>query len=91
MQYNSGPDANSGKENLLFKDHGKHVYSLIDRRTRKSIRTCLNKSIKRINGQIQKTRGKNYPKKILEMDPYEFFTVRKVKMKPQKKQGSTIH
>ncbi|MGB9844722.1 FmdE family protein [Methanothermobacter tenebrarum] len=39
MQYNSGPDANSGKENLLFKDHGKHVYSLIDRRTRKSIRT----------------------------------------------------
>ncbi|RAO78957.1 hypothetical protein DPC56_05885 [Methanothermobacter tenebrarum] len=52
----------------------------------RSWETCLQphrsknkKKYQNMNGQIQKTRGKNYPKNL-----YEFFTVRKVKMKPQK-------
>ena len=31
-----------GKGNLLFKDYGKHVYTLYDRKTRKGVRVVLN-------------------------------------------------
>ncbi len=30
-----------GKGNFLFKDHGKHAFSLMDRKNRKGVRVCL--------------------------------------------------
>jgi len=73
-----------GKGNLIFKDHGKHVYTFIDRKTGKSIRMSLNKSIQELMDGF-KTKRDELPEKILEMDPYKLFTVKNVKVKPPKK------
>jgi len=73
-----------GKGNLIFKDYGKHVYTFIDRRTRKSIRISLDKSIQELMDKF-KTKRDKLPEKILEMDPYKLFTVKDVEVKPPKK------
>ncbi|MDI3483714.1 MAG: formylmethanofuran dehydrogenase subunit [Methanobacteriaceae archaeon] len=73
-----------GKGNLIFKDHGKHVYTFIDRRTRRSIRISLDKSVQELLDKF-KTSREELPEKILEMSPYEIFTVKDVNVKPPKK------
>jgi formylmethanofuran dehydrogenase subunit E len=40
LQYLSG--CTFGKGNLIFKDYGKHVYTLYDRKTKRGVRVCFN-------------------------------------------------
>jgi len=79
-----------GKGNLIFKDYGKHVYTFIDRKTGESIRISLDKSVQELMEKF-KAKREELPEKILEMNPYEIFTIKDVKVKPQKKQQSIIH
>ncbi len=39
LQYISG--CTFGKGNLIFKDYGKHVYTLYDRKTKRGVRVCF--------------------------------------------------
>lgn len=70
-----------GKGNLIFKDHGKHVYTFIDRRSGKSIRISLDKGVQELMEKFKTSRDE-LPGKILEMNPYEIFTVTSVNVKP---------
>jgi formylmethanofuran dehydrogenase subunit E len=47
-----------GKGNLIFKDHGKHAYTFINRNTGDTLRISLNKSIDEMDPEFAETRGK---------------------------------
>lgn len=46
-----------GKGNLIFKDHGKHVYTFVNRNTGNSLRISLNKSIDEMDPEFAKIRN----------------------------------
>jgi formylmethanofuran dehydrogenase subunit E len=47
-----------GKGNLIFKDHGKHVYTFLNRESGETLRISLNDSIDVINPEFAKVREK---------------------------------
>jgi len=46
-----------GKGNLIFKDHGKHVYTFVNRNTGNSLRISLTKSIDEMDPEFSKIRN----------------------------------
>ncbi len=61
-----------GKGNLIFKDHGKHVYTFINRNTSESVRLSLNKSIDEIDSDFDKIRDKAFSDSSSSEDKLEF-------------------
>jgi formylmethanofuran dehydrogenase subunit E len=61
-----------GKGNLIFKDHGKHVYTLLNRDTGKALRLSLNKSIDEIDSDFAKVRDKAFSESSRPEDKLEF-------------------
>ena len=45
-----------GKGNLIFKDHGKHVYTFVNRNTGGTLRLSLNKGIDELDPEFAKIR-----------------------------------
>lgn len=61
-----------GKGNLIFKDHGKHVYTLLNRDTGEALRLSLNKSIDEIDSDFAKVRDKTFSESASPEDKLEF-------------------
>jgi formylmethanofuran dehydrogenase subunit E len=61
-----------GKGNLIFKDHGKHVYTLLNRDTEEALRLSLNKSIAEIDSDFAKVRDKAFSESATPEDKLEF-------------------
>jgi formylmethanofuran dehydrogenase subunit E len=61
-----------GKGNLIFKDHGKNVYTFVNRETGDTLRLSLNKSIDEINPKFAKTRQKAFSGSASEEELLEF-------------------
>ena len=49
-----------GKGNLIFKDHGKHVYTFINRDTGEALRLSLNIPIDEVNPEFAELRKKAF-------------------------------
>ena len=60
-----------GKDNLIFKDHGKHVYT-INRNTGVALRLSLNKGIDKMDSDFCKLRDKAFSKSSCPEDNLEF-------------------
>ena len=61
-----------GKGNLIFKDHGKHVYTFINRGTGESLRLSLNKSINEMDSEFDKLRDNAFSISASPEDKLEF-------------------
>ncbi len=61
-----------GKGNLIFKDHGKNVYTFINRNTSSTLRISLNVSIDDVNPEFAKIRETVFSGKANEEDMLEF-------------------
>jgi formylmethanofuran dehydrogenase subunit E len=61
-----------GKGNLIFKDHGKHVYTFMNRYTGEALRLSLNKSIYEIDSNFAKLRDKVFFESTNPRDKQEF-------------------
>lgn len=49
-----------GKGNLILKDHGKHVYTFMDRKTGEALRISLKNDMAKINPEFAKAREKAF-------------------------------
>lgn len=70
-----------GKGNLIFRDHGKHVYTFFNRKSGDGIRIALKKPLDQLMKESGVTERSEMTERILEMDPYEIFDVRDVSEK----------
>jgi formylmethanofuran dehydrogenase subunit E len=61
-----------GKGNLIFKDHGKHVYSFVNRDTGDTLRLSLNKGIDEMDPEFAKIRAKAFSGSASEEEMKEF-------------------
>lgn len=61
-----------GKGNLIFKDHGKHVYTFVNRDTGKSLRISLKKAVDEMDPEFSKIRQKAFSKSATKEDKIEF-------------------
>ncbi len=61
-----------GKGNLIFKDHGKHVYTFVNRGTGNALRISLKKDIAQIDPDFAIIRKKAFSKSGTEQDKLEF-------------------
>jgi len=61
-----------GKGNLIFKDHGKHVYTLLNRDTGEALRLSLIKSIDEIDSDFAKVRDKAFSELASAEDKLDF-------------------
>lgn len=61
-----------GKGNLIFKDHGKHVYSFVNRDTSDTLRLSLNKGIDEIDPEFAKIREKVFSGSFSKEEKAEF-------------------
>lgn len=61
-----------GKGNLIFKDHGKHVYTFIKRDTGEAIRVSLNKGLDEIDPGFDKIRNKAFSDSATVEDKFNF-------------------
>lgn len=61
-----------GKGNLIFKDHGKHVYTFINRETEDALRISLKKSIDEIDPEFAEVRQNAFSPSAEEEDKKEF-------------------
>jgi formylmethanofuran dehydrogenase subunit E len=61
-----------GKGNLIFKDHGKHVYTFVNRNNGKILRLSLNKGLDEIESEFDKIRDKAFEKSATAEDKLEF-------------------
>ncbi|MEN4018263.1 MAG: FmdE family protein [Methanobacterium sp.] len=61
-----------GKGNLIFKDHGKHVYSFVNRNTGDTLRLSLNKGIDEMDPEFAKIREKVFSGSTSEEEKAEF-------------------
>ncbi|ADL59304.1 MULTISPECIES: FmdE family protein [Methanothermobacter] len=64
-----------GKGNLIFRDHGKHVYTFLNRKTGEGIRISLKKTIDELMDELGAADRAEMTDRILEMDPHELFDV----------------
>ena len=74
-----------GKGNLIFKDHGKHVYTFIDRRTGEGVRISFKKSLEEFMDELGVKDRVEMTQRILEMSPYDLFEVKRISAKPPAK------
>ncbi|NYB27601.1 MAG: TraR/DksA C4-type zinc finger protein [Methanobacteriaceae archaeon] len=61
-----------GKGNLIFKDHGKHVYTFINRDTGEALRMSLNKGIDEMDPEFAEIREKVFSGSASEEEKQEF-------------------
>lgn len=61
-----------GKGNLIFKDHGKHVYTFVNRNTSYTLRISLNKGIDEIDPEFASIREKAFSKLASSNEKMEF-------------------
>lgn len=61
-----------GKGNLIFKDHGKHVYTFLNRDTGEALRLSLNKGLDEINSDFDKARNKAFSESASAEDKLDF-------------------
>ncbi len=61
-----------GKGNLIFKDHGKHVYTFVNRDTGNALRLSLNKGIDEMDPEFAKIRQKAFSGSASEEEKMEF-------------------
>lgn len=61
-----------GKGNLIFKDHGKHVYSFVNRNTGDTLRLSLNKGIDELDPEFAEIRGKAFSGSASDEEKAEF-------------------
>ena len=61
-----------GKGNLIFKDHGKQVFTFVNRNTGDALRVSLNKGVDEIDPEFTKIRGKAFSGSASEEDKTEF-------------------
>lgn len=61
-----------GKGNLIFKDHGKHVYTFVNRNTGDALRVSLKNSIDEIDADFARARQKAFSKSASENEKTEF-------------------
>ncbi len=61
-----------GKGNLIFKDHGKHVYTFVNRNTGDVLRMSLNKGIDEMDPDFAKIRGKVFSGSASAEEKLEF-------------------
>jgi formylmethanofuran dehydrogenase subunit E len=61
-----------GKGNLIFKDHGKHVYKFVNRDTGDALRLSLNKAINQMDPEFTKVRQRAFSASATEEDKIEF-------------------
>ncbi len=61
-----------GKGNLIFKDHGKHVYTFINKNTRDAVRLSLNKNIDKTYPEFDMLRDKIFSGSASDEDKIEF-------------------
>lgn len=67
-----------GKGNLIFRDHGKHVYTFLNRDTGEGIRIALKKTIDQLMSEEKVSDRAELTEKILKMDPHNLFEVEEV-------------
>lgn len=61
-----------GKGNLIFKDHGKHVYTFVNRDTGDALRLSLSKAIDEMDPEFAKVRQKAFSGSASEEEKMEF-------------------
>ncbi len=61
-----------GKGNLIFRDHGKHIYSFINRNTGNTLRVSLKKGIDEMDPEFANIREKAFSGSTTEEDKIEF-------------------
>lgn len=61
-----------GKGNLIFKDHGKHVYTFINRDTGEALRLSLNIPIDEVNPEFAEVRKKAFSGTASDEEKEEF-------------------
>ncbi|WP_083240844.1 MULTISPECIES: FmdE family protein [Methanobacterium] len=61
-----------GKGNLIFKDHGKHVYTFINKNTGDAVRLSLNKNIDEMYPEFDMLRDKIFSGSASSKDKMEF-------------------
>jgi len=61
-----------GKGNLIFKDHGKQVYTFVNRNTGKALRISLSKGIDEIDPEFVKIRQKAFSESAGKEDKIKF-------------------
>ena len=61
-----------GKGNLIFKDHGKHVYTFINRDTGEALRLSLNIPIDEVNPEFAELRKKAFSGMVSDEEKEEF-------------------
>lgn len=61
-----------GKGNLIFKDHGKQVYTFVNRNTGDALRISLSKGIDEIDPEFTSTRQKAFSDSASSEDKLEF-------------------
>jgi len=61
-----------GKGNLIFRDHGKHVYTFVNRNTGDTLRVSLNKSIDDMDPEFAKIREKAFSELASEEELSKF-------------------
>jgi len=61
-----------GKGNLIFKDHGKQVYTFVNRNTGDALRISLSKGIDEIDPEFGKVRQKAFSESASSEDKIEF-------------------
>lgn len=61
-----------GKGNLIYKDHGKHVYTFVNRNTGDALRLSLNKGLDEMDPNFDNTRNKAFSESASAEDKAEF-------------------
>ncbi len=61
-----------GKGNLIFKDHGKHVYTFVNRDTGHALRISLKKGLDEMDSNLYNARDKAFSKSANAEDKLEF-------------------
>lgn len=65
-----------GKGNLIFKDHGKHVYTFMNRETGEACRISLKKDMSEIDPEFSNARNKAFSPSATPEDMDQFIEIR---------------